>query len=70
MIVEKMVTKMVNNPSNISKEREKNLNKKIEQVFELESFQRMVENQEGRLGKLVFKDYDHSKNFIRSSELI
>jgi hypothetical protein len=38
MIVEKMVTKMVNNPTNISKEREKNLNKKIEEVFELDSF--------------------------------
>lgn len=42
--MEKLVTKMVRNPTAVAQEREKQLNKKIEKVFELESFQKMVEN--------------------------
>ena len=69
-IVERLVTKLVQNPSSVAKEREKVLNKRIESVFELESFQRMVETSDGRLSSHAFRDLHASKNFIRGSEII
>ena len=61
-----MITKMVQNPTESAKEREKAMNKKIEKIFELDSFQRMVETADSRKDG-VFKDLAHSKNFIRGS---
>ena len=43
-IMEKLMTKMVQRPSLLAQEKEKELNKRIERVFELESFQKMVDN--------------------------
>ena len=37
-IMQKMITKMVENPSSRAQEKEKEMNKKIEKVFELDSF--------------------------------
>ena len=64
-----MIAKMVNNPTERAKEREKALNKKIEKIFELDSFQRMVENSDLK-SKNGFKDLAHSKNFIKGSAAI
>ena len=65
-----MVTKMVQAPTQNAKEREKVLNKRIEAVFELESFQRMVESADTSGKSAAFKDLHYSANFIRGSSLI
>jgi len=66
-IMEKLVTKMVQNPTAIAQEREKQLNKRIEKVFELESFQKMVENSDENS---LFREIQSTKAFINQSELI
>ena len=69
-IVERLVTKMVQAPTEIAKEREKALNKRIEAVFELESFQRMVESADASGKSAAFKDLHYSANFIKGSSMI
>lgn len=66
-IMEKLVTKMVQNPTPMAQEREQQLNKRIERVFELESFQKMVENSDENA---LFRDIQSTKAFISQSELI
>lgn len=69
-IVERLVTKMVQAPTQHAKEREKALNKRIEAVFELESFQRMVESADASGKSAAFKDMHYSANFIKGSSMI
>jgi hypothetical protein len=43
-IMEKLMSKMVHRPSQIAQEKAKQMNKQIEKVFELDVFQRIVDN--------------------------
>lgn len=58
------MSKMVQRPTQLAQEKDKLLNKKIEKVFELEAFQKMVEKAGGKslLG--------NTQSFINQSELI
>ena len=47
-IMENLMQRMVNRPTKIQEEKEKVLNKQIEKVFELDAFQKMVENADHR----------------------
>lgn len=62
--MEKLMSKMVQRPTQLAQEKDKLLNKKIEKVFELEAFQKMVEKADGKslLG--------NTQSFINQSELI
>ena len=66
-IMEDLMTKMVQRPTAQQQLREKELNKRIEKVFELESFQRMVENAED---KSFLSELATTKSFISQSESI
>ena len=59
--MEKLMSKMVQRPTMLAQEKEKELNKRIEKVFELESFQKMVDRAD------LIGD---TKSFINQSELI
>jgi hypothetical protein len=47
-IMEKLMSKMVQRPTLLAQEKDKELNKRIEKVFELESFQKMVDKADGK----------------------
>ena len=55
------MTKMVQRPTQLSLERDREMNKKIEKVFELDAFQRMVDNAEG---STLFSDLSSTSQFI------
>ena len=63
-IMEKLMSKMVQRPTILAQEKDKDLNKKIEKIFELDSFQKMVDRADGKslLG--------NTQSFINQSELI
>ena len=42
------MSKMVQRPTILAQEKDKELNKRIEKVFELESFQKMVDKADGK----------------------
>lgn len=66
-IMEDLMTKLVQRPTAQQQLREKEMNKRIEKVFELESFQRMVENAEDRS---FLSELATTKSFISQSESI
>ena len=62
--MEKLMSKMVQRPTILAQEKDKDLNKQIEKIFELDSFQKMVDRADGKslLG--------NTQSFINQSELI
>ena len=65
--MENLITKIVNKDSDESSEKERKMNKQIEKVFELESFQKMVENSDRNS---IFADIQSTKSFISQSKYI
>ena len=61
------MTKMVQKPSVLAQEREQKLNKQIEKVFELDSFQKMVDRADNNP---LLRDLQSTKDFIKQSESI
>ena len=59
--MEKLMSRMVQRPTQLAQQKEKELNKKIENVFELDSFQKMVDNADETF---------NTKSFIGQSEII
>jgi hypothetical protein len=53
-IMEKLMSRMVQRPTQLAQKKEKELNKKIESVFELNSFQKMVDNADENLNTKSF----------------
>lgn len=60
-IMEKLMSKMVQRPTQLAQQKEKELNQKIERVFELDAFQKMVDRDDDSMG---------TKSFIGQSETI